>query len=375
LALAEIQRKGEALNVENLLQHEIVSSYNPDEIQSEVTQFIRRRVLIEKNGILLFTVGFFKDWLLTSGFREIMTTFSDLDKILKRKQKEEEAFITSEEISKVVQKWGHFKGQKKSEDSVRMWLNQFGNNVNQRLMFKILSNIHFYSASRIRAKLMEGHGIISRGLTQKIGLKKRKRNDILVSYLDSPGKSGGGIYAKLYADENNIYVKNVIEKNRIEDFIHKHEGLKALVFIDDFIGTGESIMAGFSELNELCGNILKEINLKIYFIAICGFQEKKIKIEKLLDEIGLLANLHICDPLDEGDKCFSESSRYFENLDEKKQAEQLAYEYGAKLVRKNYLGYGDCQTAVIFEYNCPNNNLPILWAESENPQWTPLFKR
>jgi hypothetical protein len=193
--------------------------------------------------------------------------------------------------------------------------------------------------------------------------------------LDSPGKSGGGIYAKLYADENRIYVGNVVERSKIAQVLGERTDLQALVFIDDFIGTGESARKYIKELAEECGQALKDSELRTYFIAMCGFQDRKADIELTLSQLKLPVNVHICDPLDESAKCFSDSSHAFPDPAERQRARNIAYEHGAQIVRENCLGYGDCQTAVIFEYNCPNNNLPILWAESTDPPWRPLFKR
>ena len=115
--------------------------------------------------------------------------------------------------------------------------------------------------------------------------------------------------------------------------------------------------------------------LTIYFIAICGFQDKKLEIEQYLDQIKLPVNVNICDPIGESSKCFSKNSTIFINEFDRNKAKEIAYEHGAKIIKKNYLGYGDCQTTIIFETNCPNNNLPILWAECDDPTWYPLFKR
>lgn len=375
LAIADFFRTGSIANKDTILQHEIVGSYNPDEILYELNQLVRRHVLIEKENQYDCKVKFFKRWLVDAGIHEIMTTFSDLDTVLKRKQIEEKSFVKSEEIVKLLKTWGNYKGQIITEDRVRTWLKQFGENINQRLMFVVLQNLNFYTSGLIREKIKEAHGIVKRGLTRYVDPKKRKRSDILVSYLDGPGKSGGGIYAKLYADENGIYVDNVVAKNKIREVIEKQKRLNALVFVDDFIGTGGSAKEYFIELNNECGKELNESGLKIFFIAICGFQDKKSEVEDLLEKLGLPVNVHLCDPLDDSAKCFSDNSCIFIEPNIRQRAKSLAYEYGAKIVEKNYLGFGDCQSLVIFEYNCPNNNLPILWAESEDPIWLPLFKR
>jgi len=166
-----------------------------------------------------------------------------------------------------------------------------------------------------------------------------------------------------------------VEKSKLEQVISESEGLNALVFVDDFIGTGNSAKDYFSELGQQHGNFLAKSGLRIFFIVICGFVDRKVEIEELLEKIKLPVNVHICDPIDELAKCFSEPSSTFPDSGELERARAIAYEHGAKIVNKNFLGYGDCQTAVVFETNCPNNNLPILWAASEDPPWRPLFER
>jgi hypothetical protein len=37
------------------------------------------------------------------------------------------------------------------------------------------------------------------------------------------------------------------------------------------------------------------------------------------------------------------------------------------------LGTGGQQALVVFEHNCPNNTLPLLWKKTD--AWTPVFER
>ena len=355
-------------------------------VEDELHEFIRRQVLNENNSIYTCKIRFFERWLVDKGFNEIVTTLVDYDALTKQKQEEEQARVTSEEIRQLVGKWGVYKGREITDNLVRMWLNQFEDNKKQRLMFKILQNIKFYTSSNVRAKLKEAHDIVKRGLIWKIKGRQKKRSDILISYLDQPGKSGA-LLVKIYRDENLIYYENVIEKYNITKELvkkSKRESPFALVFIDDFIGTGNSACDYFKEIVKEHGKILKRLSqepsesenvpkLKIYFITICGFQKAQAKIEKVLNELGILAEVHVCDPLTEADKAFSSKSKIFENANQREEAKKIAYEYGAKLEKKNPLGYGDCQSTVVFEYNCPNNDLPILWKQSK--EFTPVFKR
>lgn len=355
-------------------------------VESELREFERRQVLVRRNGAHICKVAFFEKWLVERGIQEIIVAFTGYDETLKQKEAEERARITSREIVELVNKWGVYKGRNITEDQVRAWLNQFADSESQRLMFKILQNITFYAADSTRAKMKEAQGIVKRGLVLKLKERRRKRGDILVSYLDSPGKSGAYL-AKLYADENDIYKDNVIERSRITGALEaKARELPAfaLVFVDDFVGTGNSACQYFRSLVEEHGEIFKKLSkepgetpgtskLQMFFITITGFQEAQAKIEEVLESLALPVKVHICDPLDESARAFSNNSQIFTDLDERDKAKRIAEGTGTALVKNAPLGYGNCQTTVVFEHNCPNNSLPILWGESKN--WLPLFKR
>ncbi len=377
LALANVLRHSEKAGKADIVAQDIVSTeLDQTVIESELRRFVQRRVLVEDNGLYDCKVPFFKTWLMSVGVRDILTTFSDFDAVLERRRREEEAYVQDEEIVELTDGWGSYQGRKIGSGEVRAWLNQFGDYISQRLMFKILQGIRFYSDGLIRERLKEAHGIVRRGLVWEMKKGERKRRDILVSYLDFPGKSGGGKYAKLYADENGIYYRNVVERSRIAEVVSQRKDLQALVFIDDFIGTGESVRDYFKQLERDCGVALREANLKrIYFIAITGFQESQDDIERAIARYGLPIEVHILDPLDSSDRCFGENSRIFPERSERLQAERIAYEHGVRIVKRNPLGYGNCQSTVVFSDSCPNNDLPILWAESADPPWRPLFRR
>lgn len=375
LCIADAYRRRGIAMKKDILASEIGNSLDPPLAESDLREFERRQVLIVEDSSFDCKVPFFKEWLIKKGIRDIITSFSDLDAILKRKQQEEEAYVGSEEIVELVGTWGLYQGRRITEDLVRVWLRQFGDNTNQRLMFRILKNISFYTEDHIRSKMKEAHGIVIRGLVRRIEAGKRRRGDILVSYLDSPGKSGA-YYAKLYADENEIYVNNVVERGRLRKALETRQEVQALVFVDDFMGTGDSASEYFKKIAEECGEVLRNRRgLRTFFITVCGFRTAQVKVEGTLVQCSLPVKVHTCDPLDESAKCFSERSQIFPDAVERNQAKTIADEHGRRLVKRNPLGYGNCQATVVFAHSCPNNSLPILWKESKNPPWKPLFKR
>ncbi|MFA5145366.1 MAG: ATP-binding protein [Candidatus Omnitrophota bacterium] len=371
LALTEVFRQHPVAKREQVLAQ--AKNYGVELIiESELRELERRKVLISGAAGYKCKVHFFEEWLKEKGVNEIITTFTDLDSILLRKKQEEEAYVRSDEVVRLVNNWGTYKGRLITEDRVRAWLGQFGDNSSQRLAFCILQNIRFYSNDKIRAKLKEAHGIVVRGLVQKYEEKQRKVSNIAVSYLDGVGKSGAE-FARLYADENSIYYKNIIEPNEFERLVKNNNGIQVLVFVDDFMGTGNSAKENFNKLFDKYSVFLKSIELQMFYVAIAGFQVAKVNLENELSKLNFSVKVHVCDPLDDSAKCFIDKSQIFPNQLEREKAKELCSRLGTKLLKEAPLGYGDCQATVVFEESCPNNCLPILWEEGSD--WDPLFKR
>jgi len=219
--------------------------------------------------------------------------------------------------------------------------------------------------------MKEAHGIVVRGLTHRIEGRRRRR-DILISYLDKVGKSGAQ-YAKLYAEENEIYHENAVERGKLSTVLKRKNGIQAVVFVDDFIGTGNSACECFETLDEDCGDILRTSSIITYFIAICGFNSAINSIEKKLSQLNLPVVLHVCDPLDDSARCFSDTSYTFTDPAQREKTKDIASSYGIRLQKRDPLGFGNCQATVVFEDSCPNNSLPIPWDRSS--QWMPMFER
>lgn len=372
IALGELLRQRRLVQDEDVIE-QVGGSVSPLIARDILREFERRKVVVRKDDGLDLKVRFFREWLKERGVNEIIITFAALDEFLEHEKLDEQVRVRAEEVVELVSKWGTYKARRITEDQVRAWLSQFGDNSNQRLMFQILKGLRFYSADHVRTKMKEAHGIVKRGLVRRYEPRKRRRRDILINYLDGPGKSGA-YYAKLYADENEIYVSNVVERSKLSHILAEPKNLQALVFVDDFIGTGDSACQYFERLARECGELLSASNLRVFFIAVSGFEASRIKVEKVLTDCNLPVRVHICEPLDESDKCFGEKSKVFSNIVERERAKGIAYEKGVKLATWP-LGYGACEAIVVLEQSCPNNTLPILCADSSDPPWKALFRR
>lgn len=255
---------------------------------------------------------------------------------------------------------------------------QILNPYDQRLVFKILQNLKFYNEFEIREKLETLYKLVRRqinaaGKSKILSEGKRKREDILVTYLDDSPAKGGSYYTKIFVDANNIYKDNSCVPNLIEKRIKEIRNLNCLLVVDDFLGSGKTLVENIISYKEELLYLTKERGLELIFGLITGFQEAKDKVEKHLQDLGISATVIIVDPLNESDMCFSNSSSIFKTSIERSKAHSICHRIGSTLDKKQPLGFSDSQTAIVFPINCPNNSLPILWKRNEN--WVPLFER
>ena len=349
-------------------------------LEADLREFVTRKVLIGNisenfpEQVFEFKVKFFHEWLRGRGVQDVISTFAELDAAMRERQQEEQIKVQPAEIHDLVKNWGQYRGQSISEDKVRGWLNQFTNMREQRWMMNILRGVHYYSNAFIRGKMAEVHDIVVRGLSQSRKYRQVKRSDILVSYIDSVGKSGAAL-ARLYAEEAKIYIDNVVEKGSLAEALTKNEEVQALVFVDDFIGTGQQASENMESIHKLLEHILVGRQIKLFFVVIAAYIQGYRKVKDTIERLKLPFEIRACEVMQESCQFFGEQSSAFRDPVERENAKKVAQEYGKALVRDNPLGYGDLGIAVVFEHSCPNDTLPILWAESNNPKWMPLFRR
>lgn len=342
-------------------------------VANEINEFIQREVLVEKDGQFSCKVPFLGRWLSTVGPRQISTTYTEAEALRIYQEEEEKVAVRSEEIVKLIEGWDAYKGRSISPENVRAWLGQFGRKSDQRLMFRILQCLRFYSEDEVRNKMKIAHGIVIRGLVERVLHKQVKRwQSLVLSYLDGPGKSGAR-FAKLYIDENDIYNESFVERGQLRTTLAKRDDVQALVFIDDFVGSGHSATEYLRAFFDECGDLVREKSIKVFFVSVCGFESGIRYLEESLAAVDLEVRIHTCDSLDDSNVCFGDKSKVFANQNERSRARDIAEAKGNVLCKPAPLGYNDSQALIAFSHNCPNNTLPIFWEKSR--EWAPLFRR
>jgi len=373
IAYAEIKRCNGRVSRQELPESRILTDVATDAM---IESFINRGILLEDEGYFRLKPLLFDEWLIQRGSQLLTSRFSDANALEELKSKEDKAFVTAQEITALTKNWGLYRSTEITPSHIRAWLDQFSDNLERRLMFKLLENVIFYSEIKIREKLKIIHNFVRKNMTFSIKDEERRIREILLSNFDNPAKSGSS-YARMYASENKVISTNVATLENISKRLDEdHEKrISTIVFIDDIIASGGSIIDGLEKLNRICGETIKKRNIKVVVATICGLESGREAIEKKLQlEIPFKVEIYLCDILDDSNRCFTYNSLVFDNEREKREAREIAHKYGVKLQNREPLGYDGGQLLVVFKDTCPNNSLPILWCHKESV-WTPLFRR
>lgn len=338
-------------------------------------EFVRRGVLVEADGTMDCEVPFFGRWLRDRGLTEILDSVPD--EMLAGRRRQEEAFVRDGELEEIVKHWGPYRGRLIGVSDVRKWLEQFGRYEFQRLTLPLLRHLRFYGQDSVRRLLGRAHSEVQSRLRDAgreyvtVG-RQRKRSDILVSYLDGPGRSGAR-FAGIYADENDIYRENVIDRSTLRGALGDRAEVEAVVFVDDCIGSGQQASEAFRKLIAECGDVVTEKGIMFFFIPIVAFDGGAHKLRRALARMDVRVDFIPCELLSDADRSFSPDSEIYAAADTRDRAHQLMLQFGQQLDRRHPLGYEDGQAAVVFSEGCPNCSLPVLWKVSH--KWEPLFPR
>lgn len=373
LSLADVLRTKKDAAIQDICDAAKQYSMEPRAVENELSEFVQREVLTSSERLVDCKVPLFREWLRTVGPRQISTTYTEAEAVRILRISEEESDVRAIEIAALVARWPQYKGRTISSEDVRAWLEQFGRKSDQRLMFRILQKLRIFSEDEVRSSMKAAHGTVTRGIVNRVAHKQVKRwQSVLVGYLDGPAKSGA-YFAKIYADENEMFSDNVVEKSQLKMALTKREDVEAVVFVDDFVGTGESACRYLDAIAAECLQLLQQRNVRVFLMAVAGTEDGIRKTQEHLGLIGLDAVIHVGTRFGPEDMCFGPESVVFPDANERSRAQDVAEQVGRKLCRRDPLGYGGSQAAVVFSHNCPNNSLPILWEKRDD--WTPLFRR
>ena len=380
LGLGEVLRSKAPATVLNITKAASRFGLTESDVQRILADFQKRKVLIRAGDEYSCKVHLFQRWLVDEGVSELDLTLVEEESLRREVEAEERRRVKDREIISLVDGWESYRGRPVTDGVVRSWLEQFETMEERRLMFELLKEIRFFSNGLIRERLKAGHRVVlrelaSRGVVRRTEVGARRFTDnILISFYGGEGKRGQ-TYAKLYADENKIYQERIVTPNGLRGRLETLADVEGIVFVDDFIGTGRTAIRSLEEALTPLAGLVEERGVDVFVISISGFARAAEKLERQMSKVVPTFRVSLSEPLSDVDKCFSERSEVLPDRAERARAKEIAASYGRRLVKDAPVGFGNCQALVVFENTCPNNSLPILWAEGPDNSWSPLFSR
>jgi hypothetical protein len=287
--------------------------------------------------------------------------------------------------------------------SVENWLNNFngltGNTEEDERLHAlfILSEFLYFGSRQIRALLQamyREHFIIpliqkirkNNNDTREIGeINKHLAKEIeLTRFLGIGNPSESGIHLLYYFRQENDLPSSLFCDIATVLTIKEDENKKMFaelsnpeilryIFIDDMCGTGKTAKIYSEKFLLNIKNV--NSNIEFHYLSLFGtsFGINEVKQNTVFKE-----NCSALFELDDSYKILSEDSRYFAYCPEiisKEIINNIVKKYGISIWKEHPHGYGDSQLVLGMHHNIPNNTIPIIWWESDDDAWNPIFKR
>lgn len=370
-------RSGKRPDGEGISEH-VRGKLRPDEVRPELDDFCRRRVFKEERGEYQPTVKLFARWLEEVGFAQLVEGYLGDELEEARRIEEDRAYVTSNEIVEVVETWSLYQGQRLAEERVRAWLDQAGTNLEKRLLFNLLENLRFFTDLQAQEAMIRGFDVIKRELPVLVQTERgERRRDVLVTFVGGATHSGSHC-APEFARVNKLMRENVFPVDKLSKRLSltSKESVSAVVLVDDFIGTGDTLVDALKKID----NDLKEKGIesktRFFVFVLCCTTEGERRVRNSLKSRSFNVGLEVGEILDSKHRAFGPELGIWETAEERDKAKALITSLGAHIDRVRPLGYKDQGLLVTFSRNCPNNSLPILHSSGRaGHNWTPLFER
>ena len=245
------------------------------------------------------------------------------------------------------------------EERLHKWFGNFKKTEQKKLALKIFLEIDFFSKTRIEDTL-EAYKI---QLKQYLEKKDKDLDDVIIVIPDSNTDSANS-HAYELAKKWNILENSVL---KIKDVTSEKLRNKYLVLFNDTHGTGNQFTKHFSTLIDKVGSS------NCFIVCYSLHKQAFEKFQSRFPNITIIPEIPT--PSIKNNKSFTS--------DEVEMVKSL----GKEIYDPNTpLGYGNCGLLVAYDFQCPNNTLPIIWADGENNSyktetgeekkypWTPLFR-
>ncbi len=367
-AAAEVRRTGRAEvdRIEAAAERHGVSRATAKRTMNDL---LRRGVLVEGAGKVSAKVPLFGAWLEDEGAYQLTPKGIAEQAEEEIRAADRSAAVGTSEVGRLVQRWRSFKfrGESITRDDVSQWLEQFDSAVERRLMFRLLERFRTISDAEMLEGLRRLNRLISHEGRIELAKGQRTLAHVLVAGVGVAGASGQAMAYK-YRQANNVRQRNVVSMDQICARVEADHEVRAIVLVDDFIGSGKTVI---KELKQLAG--LDREDLQVFAFAVSGITEGVQRLEHDKQARALRLRVEVAHPLTAAHRPFDSQSTVFANDSDQAKAEEVVRHYGKELVPSMPLGYGGQAVLLTLPDNCPNNAPPIFWSDTNG--WRPLFPR
>lgn len=257
-----------------------------------------------------------------------------------------------------------------NRNELNMWFSSFSSLEEQYFAAIILDSLVFRSADQTKALMIQGLQRCIPQLLMNDGYFDRYRGKWLETLSksgvpirlvpvlrngDGPGKSGHVIcreYSRLVGVNSNLII------NPQDISTAKADGVKLIIFVDDFLGTGQ-------QFSEFYGQVRGEFDdgLTPVYIPLCAHETGMDKVRADFPELCLSASesLSVCDGLFGEDQEFCPDRVNTYALLKELYLELMRTRLGTDIDEP--FGYGGLGMVYGFSHATPNATLPLLWSK------------
>lgn len=358
------------------------SAIDDVELAPVLNNLVDRGVLVETDAGFDVALPIFRRWLLEVGVSRLANDGLSAELAGLQQKLDDEAYVQAAEIVGLTERWKPYCGTQVGPETVRRWLEQRPGNRDQRVLFELLQSVRIVGQDEVLARLRQAGQVIR----EVLGVPSRrsraeKRTDVVLTYVDGEGKSGQR-YASDYAEANFIETLGILSpaafEEEFERFAAKHGTPKAIVIIDDIVGTGGTLSKKMKAFVERHLQLLTRYQPRVEVCSLFATEDGRRKVLETLKSLEYPdVDFRTGDVLPNSLFAFSGATGVFSGHDEYDRAKSLVTEIGATIYPDNPLGYGGQALLLVLPNTVPNNSLPLLHTASRKADhpWIPLFRR
>ncbi len=366
-----------------------------NELRRACERLFSRRIIKKREAEDQFFIGLqiFGEWLRENAVAKLLPNWTKYRAIQRTevvqpemsavidKHSEPIGFLIPEDELLAISQKLIYCGRQKDVAEIRSWLRQFDDDSRIEVAFQLLKRlaekgfINEGSRSLAYSKIEE----MVKARRLEVGDKKWKvergrLDNLCLAYVDSGVKSGAATAREL---RNIMRPGKCGAAEEMGTWMERHlDDDPLLVIVDDFAGTGDSLVKGISRLRDKIERgvwlkYLKEGRISLFIMY--SFPEALDNIRSKCGGIHVVGSTVLGDEL----RSCADDSGIFEYEGERRFARDVVLQLGRELYPDAPLGFGGLGALVAFHNTIPNNTLPIFWSNGRvgGRAWNPIFPR